>query len=367
MSEHHDAGPPAMMRTRPRGWLPDFCRLPILFSTLLASQVAVVVIALAPGAEGGWNTGQFIAASLFAQWLALCTAVLLCKARPAVRSLPVAVGAMVAWLLPVAVAFLGSLLVHELDVALGTQLSLPPEHRLRFAAHVAGIAALLAAVLLRYFYIQEQWSDRARAQARAEVQALQARIRPHFLFNSMNMIASLVRHDPATAERVVEDLSELFRAALGSGAGEATLDEELKLCGRYLDIERLRLGNRLQAEWRIADDIPRELPMPRLLLQPLIENAVRHGVARLAAGGLIEVELSRENDLLRFSVRNPYPATEPEAAGNRHAQDSTAQRLAFRYGRRARMTVQDAGGYYLVILHIPIDQRAAPNANTDSR
>jgi two-component system, LytTR family, sensor histidine kinase AlgZ len=355
-----------MMRRKPRGWLPDFCRLPILFSTLLASQVAVFVIALTPSANGGWSGGQFVAASLLAQWLALCTAVLLCKLRPSLRALPMALGASLAWAVPVAVAFFGSLLVHELDVALGLQLSLPPEHRLRFAVHVAGIAALLGAVLLRYFYVQEQWNDRAAAQARAEVQALQARIRPHFLFNSMNMIASLVRRDPATAERVVEDLSELFRAALGTAAGESTLDEELRLCSRYLDIEALRLGPRLQVEWRLADDIPRELAMPRLLLQPLIENAVRHGIARLAAGGLIEITVARDGDLLRLEVRNPHPNDDEGEGGNRHAQDSTAQRLAFRYGRRAKMTVQDAGGYYLCILHIPIDQRAGSNAHTDS-
>jgi two-component system, LytTR family, sensor histidine kinase AlgZ len=358
----------AMMRRRPRGWLPDLCRLPNLFSTLVASEVAVLVVAIAPHTGPGWSATQFIAASLLAQWLALCSAVLLCKTRGSLQGLPIMLGALAAWALPVLVAFLGSLLVHELDVALGTRLGLPAEYGLRFALHIAGIAALLAALLLRYFYVQEQWRDRASAQARAEVQALQARIRPHFLFNSMNTIASLVRRDPATAERVVEDLSELFRAALGTAAGESTLDEELLLCRRYLDIERLRLGDRLRTRWQVAESIPRELPMPRLLLQPLVENAVRHGVARLAQGGEIEIEVGTEGDLLRVAVRNPYPANDLPSSGNRHAQDSTAQRLGFRYGRRARMTVQDAGGYYLCVLHIPIDdQRAGTHANPDSR
>jgi two-component system, LytTR family, sensor histidine kinase AlgZ len=355
------------MRRKPRDWLPDFCRLHILFTTLLAAQLSVVVIAFAPRAETTWTAGQFVAASLFAQWLGLCAAVLLCKARPGLRTLPIALGAAIGWLIPVAMAFLGAMLVHELDIALGTRLSLPLDQRLHFAGQIAAIAAVIAAVLLRYFYVQEQWNDRAAAQARAELQALQARIRPHFLFNSMNMIASLVRRDPATAERVVEDLSELFRAALGTGAGESTLEDELRLCGRFLDIERLRLGDRLQTEWRLGDDIPRDLPMPRLLLQPLIENAVRHGVARMGNGGLIEIEVTREGDMLRVMVRNPHPNEEPDSGGNRHAQDSTAQRLAFRYGRRAMMTVQDSGGYYLVVVHIPIEQRAGSNANTHSR
>jgi two-component system, LytTR family, sensor histidine kinase AlgZ len=356
-----------MIRGKSRSWLPDFCRLPILFSTLVAAEVAVAVVALAPSAGPGWSWGQFAAASLLAQWLALCSAMLLCKARGVVHLMPVYVGAICAWSIPVLVAFLGSLLVHELDIALQTGLGLPASYGMRFAIHVAGIAALLAAVLLRYFYVQEQWKDRAGAQARAEVQALQARIRPHFLFNSMNTIASLVRRDPETAERVIEDLSELFRAALGTSASEATLGEELLLCRRYLDIERLRLGDRLTTRWQVADDIPTDLPMPRLLLQPLVENAVRHGVARLAQGGEVEIEVGMEGDMLRLAVRNPHPANGPPISGNQHAQDSTAQRLGFRYGRRARMTVQDDEGYYLCVLHIPVEPRATTNANPDSR
>jgi two-component system, LytTR family, sensor histidine kinase AlgZ len=355
-----------MMRRRPRAWLPDFCRLQILFSTLVAAEMAVVAIALAPSVDDGWGWREFVAASLLAQWLALCAAVLLCKSRPALQSLPMWIGATIAWAMPVLVAFLGSLLVHELDVALQTRLSLPPEHQLNFAGSIAGIAGLLAAVLLRYFYVQEQMKDRARAQARAQVEALQARIRPHFLFNSMNTIASLVRRDPATAERVIEDLSELFRAALGADAGESTLGEELTLCERFLDIEGLRLGHRLRVVWRVGDDIPRGLPMPRLLLQPLIENAVGHGIARLADGGTIEIDVARRGEQLEVAVRNPHPDDAGEAGGNRHAQQSVGQRLQFRYGAQARMTVQDAGGYYLCTLTIPVEQRAA-NAHPDSR
>lgn len=355
-----------MMRRYPRAWLPDFCRLPILFSTLVAAEMAVVAIALAPSVDEGWGWREFIAASLLAQWLALCAAVLLCKTRPALQALPMWLGASLAWFMPVLAAFLGSLLVHELDVALQSRISLPAEYRLHFAGNIAGIAGLIAAVLLRYFYVQEQMKDRARAQARAQVEALQARIRPHFLFNSMNTIASLVRRDPATAERVVEDLSELFRAALGADAGESTLGEELTLCERFLDIEGLRLGERLRVEWRIEADIPRALPMPRLLLQPLVENAVGHGIARLADGGTIEISARCHAGLFEFSVRNPYPDVAPLSGGNRHAQQSTEQRLRFRYGERARMSVQDTGGYYLCTLCIPIDQRAA-HANPDSR
>ena len=123
-----------------------------------------------------------------------------------------------------------------------------------------------------------------RASARAEADALQARIKPHFLFNSMNTIAGLVRRDPAVAERAVLDLSDLFRAALGAGEGESSLAEEVELAERYLSIEALRLGERLQVRWRRAEPLPWTLPLPRLVLQPLVENAVLHGISRLPAG-----------------------------------------------------------------------------------
>ena len=134
----------------------------------------------------------------------------------------------------------------------------------------------------------EQWQERVEAASKAQVDALQARIRPHFLFNSMNTIASLIRTRPAEAERTVEDLSDLFRAALGSAETPGTLGEELDLMDHYLRIEKLRLGDRLRVEIE-ADELPRDLPLPRLLLQPLVENAIYHGVQPLADGGTIRI------------------------------------------------------------------------------
>ena len=336
-------------------WLPDFCRLPILFSTMVAAEVAVLVIALAPSSEPSWSGERLTAASLFALWLALCNAILLCRLRGPLCRLPQPFSAVTAWALPVAATALGSLLVHELDVALQTGFSLPIELRARFLGHNAAIAALLGAVLLRYFHVQEQWALQERAHVRAEVEALQARIRPHFLFNSMNTIASLVRRDPDTAERVVEDLSDLFRAALSGNGGDATLDEELQLCRRYLDIEMLRLGPRLGIDWQIASDVPLDLPMPRLLLQPLLENAVLHGISRLPQGGTIELKVRADASTVQLEIRNPSPARPQQstAGGHRLAQPNIRQRLAYHYGQRAQMTAGYADGYYSVQIRIP--------------
>jgi two-component system sensor histidine kinase AlgZ len=340
------------------GWLPDFCQLPTLFSTLVAAQLVVMVIGLAPNDSSQWSGGQWVAASALAQWLALCSVVPLCKLRHRLQRLPRATGGALAWAIPVSVAFAGSLLLHALDQSLQLGIETTAASGLQFAGAIAAIAALLAAALLRYFHFQQQWRQQIAAQARSQVEALQARIRPHFLFNSMNSIASLVRRDPDTAERAIEDLADLFRAALGSGDGSSTLDEELRLCERYLAIEALRLGERLQVDWQIAEDVPRQLPLPRLLLQPLVENAVIHGVSQLAAGGRIDILVQRHRVGLRIRIGNPCPRQPPaKSAGNRHAQSSVAQRLAYAFGPRAQMSVVTDEGYYSCELLLPLDAR----------
>ena len=336
-------------------WLPDLCRLPVLFAVMVVAELVVLVLALAPLAGDPWSIGRFAAASLFSQWLALSSAALLCVLRPWLARMPRRLGPLAAWSVPVAVAALGAWLVHQVDVGLGTGLTVPAASGGRFVAACAATAALIGAAALRYFYVQQQWRLQVQAQARAEVQALQARIRPHFLFNSMNSIASLVRRDPVTAERAIEDLSDLFRAALGAGQGEGTLGEELALCERYLAIEALRLGERLRVEWSLVEPLPRTLSMPRLALQPLLENAVVHGVARLADGGTIRIEAAVVERRLRLSVVNPVPPAAPPQPGNAHAQSGIAQRLAWHFGPEAKMTTRLAGGYYHCELSLPLE------------
>ncbi|MFA5683365.1 MAG: histidine kinase [Lysobacteraceae bacterium] len=336
------------------GWLPDFCRLPVLFSTLVAAQLVVLVIGLAPGAAPAWALDQWLAASALALWLALCSAVFLCKLRPSLHRLPRALAGALAWAVPVFVAFVGGLLIYRLERDLQIGVRSGERSALAFALSVAVITGLLAAALLRYFHFQQRWQQQIAAQARARADALQARIRPHFLFNSMNSIASLVRRDPRSAERAIEDLSDLFRAALGAGDAPGTLDEEIELCERFLAIEALRLGERLQVDWRIDADAPRAMALPRLLLQPLVENAVIHGIARLEQGGCISIRIHRQGERLRIVIGNPCPDV-GEAHGNSHAQHSVRQRLDYAFGGRARMTVTPGQGYYACELLLPID------------
>jgi two-component system sensor histidine kinase AlgZ len=342
---------PSLARTP---WLPDLCRLPRIAAGLGVAEGVVLVLALAPRAEDSWSFAEFSAASLFALWLALIVAVSLCKARPWIDALPRWLGIVVAVALPVGVAALGATIVYRIDIGLQTGLSLPYGEGLRFVSSVALLAGLISGGALRYFYVREQWQAELQAQAKAQVEALQARIKPHFLFNSMNTIASLVRSDPVTAERAVEDLADLFRAALGAGEGNATLAEELALCERYLSIEGLRLGERLRVHWDVAEPLPRTMRLPRLLLQPLVENAIVHGIARLPEGGVVDIRLAERDGALHASIRNPTLPLRERDTGNRHAQDNVARRLAYHFGPKATLTRAYADGYYVCELTLPL-------------
>jgi two-component system sensor histidine kinase AlgZ len=338
-----------------RPWFPDFCRLPRIAAVLGITELVVVVVALAPTHAQRWTVDEFGAASAFALWLALTLSVTYCVSRPWVNRLPMPMALGLAMLLPLLVAAFGAWAVQQIDHGLGLGYTLPVAQQLRFVASVATLALLISLVTLRYFYVRDQWQDHVQARAKAQVEALQARIRPHFLFNSMNTIASLVRRQPAAAEQVVEDLSELFRAALGTGRDQSTLGEELHLAERYLAIEAQRFGERLRQRWEIAPDIPRDFPLPLLVLQPLVENAVVHGIARLPDGGEIVVRAGVEDGQLCLEVVNPSLPPRPDDAGNAHAQDSIAHRLAYQFGRGARMTAEYRDGYYRCELRLPMD------------
>jgi two-component system sensor histidine kinase AlgZ len=212
--------------------------------------------------------------------------------------------------------------------------------------------ALICALLLRYFYIQEQWQAQVKAHAKASLQALQARINPHFLFNAMNTIAALVRKDARIAETAIEDLSDLFRAALGDEQGESTVADELHIAKQYLAIEKLRLGERLQIDWQIAESFPMHSKMPRLLLQPLFENAIIHGVALLPAGGCIVCVITKHEHILNFEIRNPVTNAGGQS-GFGHALQSIQERLRLVFGDNARINGGVVDTEYVCRLRVP--------------
>lgn len=347
-----------------RSPLPDFCRLPALSAMILVGALTVTIVWLARNGERDW-TGYCVG-MLFVTWMALVLAVTLCKLSPLLQRLPGRGPYFGVWLLILLTVLVTSGVARWLDIAL--QLHLGTRGIDVFVRDNVAIAALLGAAMLRYFYVLAQWQLRLAAMAQAQVDALQARIRPHFLFNSMNTVAALIRVDPDAAERTVENLSELFRAALGQHDNEyGTLGDELALVERYLAIEQLRLGKRLRVH-RDLDTLPPNFSLPRLLLQPLVENAVRHGIQPLVGGGRVVLRGRREGGGgISIEIINPLPPT-PTAPGNGHALGNVRQRVAYRYGPDARVEagreVTVEGEHFVVRLHLPsldLDNDARPD------
>ncbi|NYZ62178.1 sensor histidine kinase [Luteimonas sp. SJ-16] len=323
------------------------------------AQLTVILVMLVPIATPPWDAAGFISASGYALWLALSVSVLLCAGRRLLSRLPMRLGAAAALGLAMFVALVASAVVHGLFASIAADPSLPEFGR--FVGGSAAAVVLLTAIALRYFYVIDRWQAQVGAQARAEADALQARIRPHFLFNSMNMIATLLRRDPEVAERAVLDLSDLFRAALGAGEGTSTLADETALAEQYLSIEQLRLGDRLRVRWDKGAGLPWSMPMPRLVLQPLLENAVLHGISRLPEGGTIDVMLGEREGMLEILVANPsLPPSDAPAQGAGHAQASIAHRLGYAFGPRASMHYGWNAGRYACTIRVPVAEREAP-------
>jgi two-component system sensor histidine kinase AlgZ len=337
-------------------WLPDFCSLPVLLAAMLVVELLVVAIMLAPSDETLPLLPRLGTATVFAQWLVLVCVVCLCQSRAMLTKLTPLAGVLVAYAMIFVIAAIGSAIVFTLDQQLGLELTLPTPFGLRFILRNTALAALVGAALLRYFYVIEQWRARVQAEAQARLDGLQARIRPHFLFNSMNTIASLIRTQPAAAERAVEDLSDLFRAALGADGKPSTLAAELELAQRYLAIEQLRLGERLHVAMELAVDLPNELPVPALLLQPLVENAIHHGIQPLPEGGTLHLSARRAADSggVVVTIANPRPLEGARAPSrNGMALANTRSRIEYHFGRRGALEVREGAADFEVILRLP--------------
>jgi two-component system sensor histidine kinase AlgZ len=213
--------------------------------------------------------------------------------------------------------------------------------------------------------VQQQWRLEQASALQSRIQALQSRIRPHFLFNSMNISASLIPVDPDNAEAVVEDLSALFRASLNEAGNQVPLEHELMLCRRYLRIEALRLDERLRVEWQL-DDLPRGLRIPQLTLQPLVENAIYHGIQPLPEGGTVRIEARYVDGVVHVRVTNPVPpegALTPDGraratAGNGIAVQNIRTRLEALYGDSVRLHGARRGDMWEVDLRYPFPASA---------
>ena len=205
-------------------------------------------------------------------------------------------------------------------------------------------SALVAGLVLRA-------KGRMPAATAARLAELQARIRPHFLFNTLNSAIALVRADPAKAETMLEDLSDLFRRALQEPGESVNLGEEILLARRYLDIEQVRFGERLRVEWSLDPEAD-SARVPPLVLQPLVENSVKHGVEPSASGAHVKVSTQRRGSTVVIKVTNTVPAGQGEP-GHGVAQDNVRDRLRLLHDVQGQFQAVLTGGVYQVRIEVP--------------
>jgi two-component system sensor histidine kinase AlgZ len=216
------------------------------------------------------------------------------------------------------------------------------------------LAIAAAGLLLAYFELRSRAFSPAQAEAR--LAALNARIRPHFLFNSLNAVLSLIRARPQQAEAALESLSDLFRAAMRDPCELVSLADEIALARQYLELETLRLGERLAVDWQIGT-VAMDLPIPPLMLQPLLENAVYHGIEPSPEGGTVRILIGQRDDELRIAIANPVAAQVQHATGNQIALANIRERLALYYDLEARLETEVGDHRYEVRIILPCQRR----------
>ncbi len=333
-------------------FLPDLCALQMVFLVVIIAELAAFALALAPldiPLEQRWENLGMI--SLYVQWCALGSCTVLCIVRPWLCGMSNIRAGIISYILILLVIVGVTELAYWLVYRTGYDYDLA--WHWRFLTRNVIIGALISGPILRYFYVRNQWRLKVQAESEARLQALQSRIRPHFLFNSMNTIASLVHAEPGQAEAAVENLADLFRASLSDARTRIPLQEELDLCRRYLEIEALRLGDRLQQHWRV-DSLPADALVPPLLLQPLLENAVYHGIEPRTEGGSIDIEGELVDGEIIIRIRNPLnPSGQGHTNGNRMALDNIRQRLAALYGKHGRLHIDSDDRHYTTTLRFP--------------
>lgn len=321
---------------------------PALVAAILAGEGLALVLALAPGGTAGLAL-RFGLCSLLVQWILLSTLALLYLLRG-----PLGRGGSqrLAW------ASLGLLLGCTWAVgaiAWWGMLAGPSPGRaetLAWFGRITGISLTVGLFAIAAF--QNHWRARRAAldAKQSQLEALQARVRPHFLFNTLNTGAALVHQRPGAAEQLLLDLADLFRAAL-SGPKEIPLADELSLARRYLDIEALRLGDRLRVDWDVPEPLP-AVAVPTLSIQPLVENAIRHGIELAAGGGRLDILVREGAAGVEVQVRNDLPGPGARAGmGHQVGLASARERIRALSEGRGRLETRVQDGRYVATILLP--------------
>lgn len=329
----------AVKPVRDELFLPNFCGVRMVLALMVIAQLLAFALALGQlDSNNRWQDLSLI--SLFIQWTALSSGAVLCFSRPWLRKLPNIQAGLLSYVLLLAVTAAMSEAVYWIMQSTVMDAQISRNWYYDFLLRNLAISAIVSAVALRYFYVQHQWKRNIESEAQARIQALQSRIRPHFLFNSLNSIASLTRSHPHQAESAVMDLADLFRGSLREARLRVPLSEEFDLCHKYLRIEKLRLGERLSLRWETSE-LPQDALLPALTLQPLLENAIYHGIEPLACGGEIVISGTLQQNMIHVSISNPLGTDTGRPTGNRIAVDNVRQRLQAFYGERGELIAEN--------------------------
>ena len=334
-------------------YIPDGCNAGTVLRVGVGVNVALAVAALGSrAADAGPAAQQYSAAFLDLAAVVEPTTLLTLLAwcllgRLQLRAAP-AVQRMLAWLVPA----LAAVIINRLAIgpAAGMFLGMRPDV-------LAGGLGLLGGALAQH-YLELRAQAHSPAIDEAKFQALQSRIRPHFLFNSLNAVLAVIREDPLRAERMLESVAELFRAVMGDVKRLVPLEQELDLCRRYVEIEQTRLGDRLRIQWNIGAVHPRAR-VPQLLLQPIIENAVRYGAERLAGSCDIEVRVRQQGFKLEIYVSNPIAREPVQREGNQIGLNNIRGRLALIYDLEASLVTHVRRERFELTLTVPVETKAA--------
>ncbi len=341
-----------------QAYLPDFCAAGAIFVVVLVAELIAILLTLASHTTPGTFLTELAKMSLFILWLALLGAAILCKIRPWVERFGETEAFVFSFLLLELLSLVFAELTYQLTRIYGEAVIINDSHS-GFIFRTFAISSIVIALAMRYLYISSEWRRSIVLEAQARISALQALIRPHFLFNSMNTIASLTRTDPSRAEEAVEDLADLLRANLGGPKDRTTLKEELEVAAIYQRIEKLRLGERLNVRWNI-DELPMRALIPSLTIQPLLENAIYHGIELLPDGGEVTVTGTRSDTDLEIEIRNPVPLDQSAGrGGNQMALTNIRQRFELAYGGKATIDVEESDDVFSVKLRFPREENQA--------
>ena len=325
--------------------IPDTCNLGIMLRVLVPLNLLGVLAALASASGPVEAAGRFLSLAVLLEPVALASLVALCAARKVVNGMALPVQWGVAVGVPAALTLAAALVVQRFQ-----EPELSAGAVAWWVVARTAVAAVVAWGFIEFFRLRARAYSPSFSEAR--LQALQARIRPHFLFNSLNAVLGLMRSDPRRAEATLENLADLFRVFMRDARELVPLDDEVVTCKEYLAIEQIRLGERLAVVWQL-DQMPGDALLPSLLLQPLIENAVHHGIEPSSETGTIQITVTRPGERVRVEIVNPVAATPPVRPGNQMALSNVRERLMLLYDMEAELKTGVENGRFRLLLEFP--------------